>query len=262
MEGPLALPPALNEASGVAMSRRHEDVVWIHNDSGEPELHAVGPRGQALGIFQLDVRRARDWEDVAVGPCADGGDCLYIGDVGNNYAEADTVRVLRVREPAEPGAGGTLAVESFAMVFDGTPHDLESLFVLPDGALYLVGKGGNEPVTLFRYPMPLRSDTTVTLEAVQRLSEVPRSLPRQVTGADTEPGSSRVVLRTYETLVFHRMDGDTLVPVEDGVVSLRTLRESQGEGVAWGPGGRIVVVSEAGPLGRDGGMTVLTCRIG
>lgn len=257
----MALPVALNEASGVTLSRRHEDVFWIHNDSGRPELFAVDPRGRMLGTFRLDLERARDWEDVAMGPCAGGGDCLYVGDIGNNYAEVDTVRVYRVPEPADPTAGGTLAMEVFSMVFDGTPHDLESLFVLPGGELYLVGKGGDQPVTLFRYPMPLRSDTTVTLEPVQRLSDVPRSLPRQVTGADAEPGGSRVVIRTYETLVFHRMDGDTLVPLEDGTVSLRTLRESQGEGVGWGSGGRIVVVSEAGPLGRDGGMAVLTCRL-
>lgn len=256
------LPDVLSEASGVAVSRRHDDVVWVHNDSGEPELHAVDGRGTLLGTFRLTVTRARDWEDVAMGPCADGGDCLYVGDVGNNFGETDTVRVYRTGEPPDPAAGDTLAVETFRMVFDGTPHDLESLFVMPDGALYFVGKGKDEAVTLFRYPMPLRPDSAVTLEPVQRLSDAPRSLPRQVTGADADPAGQGVVLRTYETLAFHRFEGDTLVPEEDGVVNLRPLRESQGEGVGWGPDGRIVLVSEAGPLGREGSITVMRCRVG
>src|SRR5690606_1795107 len=44
------LPPELEEASGLAASRRHAGVLWMHNDSGgEPEVFAVDSTGAVLG---------------------------------------------------------------------------------------------------------------------------------------------------------------------------------------------------------------------
>ena len=61
------------------------------------------------------------------------------------------------------------------------PRDIEALLVLPGERVLVVTKGRNDPVTVYRYPGALRPDT-VTLEEVQRLSDGPRILPRQVTG--------------------------------------------------------------------------------
>ncbi len=246
----------------MVLSRSHDGVYWVHNDSGEPAIYAVDRKGDLLGTFTLGVKKARDWEDIAVGPCGRGqGDCLYVGDIGNNYAEQDTIRLYRVREPADPTASGELDTETFPMVFDGPPPDMEAMFIMPGGDLYFVSKGRQGPVTLYRYPMPLRGDSTVTLEPLQRIGDEPRSLPRQVTGADASPDGRWVAVRTYETLIFERFDGRALTPLDDGTVNLRTLREAQGEGVGVAADGTVVLVSEAGPMGKRGGMAVLRCRV-
>jgi len=59
----------VHEASGLAVSRRHPDRLWAHNDSGEPVLFAVDEHGTTKGRVRptgrfatgktLRLRRAR-----------------------------------------------------------------------------------------------------------------------------------------------------------------------------------------------------------
>ena len=71
--------------------------------------------------------------------------------------------------------------------------------------------------------------------------------PRFVTGAAATLDGGTVVIRTYETLEFFTVTAeDELRPLEDSRVNLRTLREPQGEAVAFLPDGRLVLSSESG----------------
>ena len=88
------LPPILAESSGLAVSRTQPGVYWSHNDSGDgPNLYAIDASGRLLATFQIGGAEARDWEDMASGPCI--GDlapagaaappvCLYLADIGDN----------------------------------------------------------------------------------------------------------------------------------------------------------------------------------
>jgi len=257
---PRRLPAELDESSGVAASLRAPDVFWTHTDNGArvARMIAVDQTGAVVGEARAD-QRVRDAEDLASATCPEGS-CLYLADIGNNYQERDTLMVLRVVEP-DPRSEAELAFQRLLFRLPSGPHDAEAIFVLPGEQLFLVTKGSDEPVTLYRYPPPLRFDTLVTLEIVQQLSETPRVLPRQVTGAAASSDGALVVLRTYETLLFHRWNGSALVPIaEEGTVNLRTLRESQGEGVGFGADGVVALTSETGPSGAGASIALLRCR--
>ena len=137
---------------------------------------------------------------------------------------------------------------------------MEAIFVLPGEMVYLVTKGADHPVTVYRYPGSLRSGT-VTLEEVQRLSDGPEQLLNRVTGASASVGGEWVAVRTYSALRFYRPQGGRLVPVEGGLVNLRPLREIQGEGVALGPDGLVALSSEGGPLGGPPSLRLLRCTL-
>ena len=254
-----AFPPALTESSGVAPSLTHPGVYWTHSDDAGPGvLWRVDARGSVLGEVQLNGVKVRDAEDVASSSCGEES-CIYLGDIGDNRSERDTVVVYRVVEP-EPGARAVTPDRILMALPDG-PRDSEAMFVLPGEQLFLVSKGQVNPISVYRYPGPLHLDSLVTLERVQDLSETARALPRQVTGASAAPDGSVVVIRTYETLLFYRWDGTRLVPVENGTVNLRSLRESQGEGVGIGADGLVVLTSEGGPNGGPATIRVMRCRI-
>lgn len=255
---PSALPDALAETSGVAVSPSRPGVYWTHNDAGS-ELFAVDTEGSLVGRWPVRPR-LRDWEDLALASCPGGGGCLYLADTGDNYEERPHLVILRAAEP-EPGqAGDTLRPDVFPIRLPDGPRDVEALLVLPGERVLLVTKGRNHAVTVYRYPGTLRPDTVV-LEEVQRLSEGPRILPRQVTGGSVSPRGGLVALRTYESLQFYRVQADSLVPVDGGLVNLRTLHEAQGEGVGIGLDGEVVLTSEAGPMGGQGSMAALRCGL-
>src|SRR5690606_433613 len=74
----------LDEISGLAASRRHADVFWVHNGSGdEPVIHAVGSDGEHRAEIHIDGATHTDWEDIASFEL-DGVPYLMIADIGDN----------------------------------------------------------------------------------------------------------------------------------------------------------------------------------
>jgi len=255
---PHPLPEALRESSGVAWSLAQPGVLWSHNDGGhDAELFAIDLEGNLLGTIRLRDIDNRDWEDMATGPC-EAGFCVYVADTGDNYARWDELLLYRMVDNGS-FEDGERDADVFHMTLPDGPRDVESLFVLPGEEVFLVTKGRHDAVTLYRYPGPLRSDETVTLEAIQTFSDGAIPLPSQITGADASPDGSVVALRTYHNLTFYRWDGGQLVPVEGGQVELRTLQEPQGEAVGLGPDGQVVLTTEAGNFGGVAALRVLRC---
>jgi hypothetical protein len=254
----------LAETSGVAVSRAQVGLFWTHNDDGSG-LFAIDGSGRVL-VEHPVTPRLQDWEDIELAACPAGW-CLYFADTGDNQERraAGNLRILRVAEPASASRNDDdpLRAEVFPIRLPDGPRDIEALFVLPGERVHLVTKGRQHPLTVYRYPGPLRPDT-VTLEEAQRLSPGPRALLSQVTGASASTDGSLVAIRTYESLQVYRVDpvGGTLAPLPNGLVNLRTLEEIQGEGVGLGPDGLVVLTSEGGPLGGPASMRLLRCQLG
>lgn len=249
------LPAEVRESSGIAASRTHTGVLWTHNDSGgDAVLFALDTSGALLGSVAVTGADFTDWEDIEAGSC-DGGECLYIGDIGNNRGARGEGVIYRISEPA-PDAPASAPAERFPIRYPEGNWDAEALFVLPGPELYVISKGVDQPVTLFRYPPPLRPDEPVRLEPVQRLTEAPVSLPDQVTGASADPDGRWVAVRTYTALQLYRHDGGAFEATLDSAgVDLSTLVEPQGEGVGIAADGVIYLSSERGlhdaaPIGR------------
>jgi hypothetical protein len=241
------LPARLDEASGIALSRRDPGVIWAHNDSeGTATLYALDRAGRLLAEIELsDAGRQSDWEDIAAGPCP-AGDCLYIGDIGDNLHDRDDRAILRMVEPRidEPHAG---SVERFPVRYPDGPVDAEALFVMPDTSVYIVTKGRRQGVTLYRYPPPLRQHERVVLEHVQQLSESVTQLADLVTAADASPDGRHIVMRTYSSVALFRFDADTLARLFDTGSDITGLGEPQGEGVAIAGADTVLLATEAGP---------------
>jgi hypothetical protein len=256
----VALPSGLEESSGVAVSRAHPGVFWTHADGGRPTLYAVDSAGSLLSAVTVETAQLTDWEDVALAPCGEV-DCLYLADSGDNDERREQLRILRIREPVpEPGSELHVTAEVFRVRLPDGPRDIEAIFVLPGERVHLVSKGRNDAVTVYRYDGALRGESVTSLTAVQHLSEGPRMLPRQVTGAAASADGGIVAIRTYESLLFYRVTGDSLAPVADGTVNLRTLGEGQGEGVGVGEGGIVALSSESGPARERGSLALLRCE--
>jgi hypothetical protein len=135
---------ALHEVSGLVDSRAHPNTLWVHNDSGNPaSLYAISTGGVLLGTFPIAGTTNRDWEDIAVGPKPDGGNYLYLGDIGDNTGVRSAITVHRIVEPLST-EGATIPLGSYASVnlkYPGGPRDAEALLADPiSGELFVITK--------------------------------------------------------------------------------------------------------------------------
>jgi len=264
--------PRVVESSGVAVSRAHPGILWTHNDSGDgPYLYATDLRGSDLGFLLVPGAEARDWEDMALGPCPTrAGTCVYLGDTGDNAEGRASVTVYAVPEPDPPtGPGDTLRTTAAPAVLqlrypDGA-HDVEAIFVSPrDSALYFVSKGRSGRIGLYRVARSewkAPPEGVVTAERVQVLDILPDpGAGRWVTSAGIRPDGRLVAIRTYgEIYLFRTGGGGRLTPARERPCDLGGLNEpGGGEAIDFLDDSTLVVTSEARPR-RAGTIHTVTC---
>lgn len=211
--------PAVLESSGLVDAG---SVVYTMNDSGAgPVLYAVdADSGDTVGVTTYSRSQVEDVEALAP---ARGG-TVWVGDIGDNLAQRRSVSVYRVR----PGRGDA---PRFELTYPGGPRDAEALLADPTtGRLYVVSK------TVFGgvvYQAPRALDPGVP-NRLRRFAQV----PGLVTDAAFFPDGRHVLLRGYGTATVYTFPG--LEP--RGTFVLPAQR--QGEGVAVGADGRVLLSSE------------------
>ncbi len=259
------VPARLAESSGIAVSQAHPGVLWSHNDAGdEPVIYAIDLTGRPLARFRVRGAVAVDWEDLARGPCpgaASGdGDCLYIGDIGDNEARRRAVTLYVVPEPdaasvSASGASEAVAIRAVTFRYPDGAHDAEALAVTPEGAVLIVTKGRTGPIQLFEIgreaiARPTGRTDTVTAQFRGTLPIQPDArIGRYVTGAAFSPSGATLAVRTYtELFFFTRATDGRYGPVGSPCFlgTARGLAEPQGEAVDYLDDETLVITSEAG----------------
>jgi hypothetical protein len=238
------LPEAARESSGLAQGRERPELLWTHNDRGNDALlFAIDVEGRLAQTVRLGVP-AIDWEDIESAACPEGN-CLYVGDIGDNDAMREHIEIHRLPEPIEGMSEARDVVTLRARYPDG-PRDAESLFVLPAGDIFIVTKGRDTEIALYLLPASQSSAEIVTLERVRAIAPVPANSDDRVSAATASRDGSRIAIRTYRQL--HLYDASQLVsgaPVTPATLDLAPLGEGQGEGVALADDGTVWLSSEA-----------------
>ena len=247
--------PDINESSGLAASRLQDGVFYTHNDSGdEARLFRFSTDGGRVLTFPLQGATARDWEGMAAGPCPEGGDCLFVGDIGDNLRQHDRIQVWAFRE-IEGGVESTPAA-SWSVRYPDGAEDAEVLLVHPTtGRIYLVTKESRSP-QVFRFP---QNPGEGVLERVAVLSEerLGLRLPK-LTGGDFSREGDRVILRGYlsawEWAV--QLSDPEAHWSEPPLRSVPLRLERQGEALTFDLTGRVFTSSEGSPMP----LTRIGCR--
>jgi hypothetical protein len=250
------LSSQLREASGLAASRTHRGVFWMHNDSGsEPVLYSTDAAGKIRSRMRVPGATNVDWEDVAVAPCS-AGNCVYIADTGDNFARRTDLVIYSIPEPA-PGDTVTARAARIPVRYSAGPQDAEALYALPDGRLFIVTKGRNRGIQVYAVSTTRQNKA---LEPVQALTESKADIGDQVTAAAASPNGKWVALRTYSTIGFYRVTGNgTLAEIrQQGLWP--ELRQLQSEGIALLDDGRVILTTEADPAG-DSPVLEVRCRL-
>jgi hypothetical protein len=253
------LPKDLKESSGLAQGRRNPGLFWSHNDAGNPPvLYGVSSDGSLGATVRIQGAKHDDWEDIAAGPCG-GSSCLFVGDIGDNSGKRGTITIYRVEEPAAGDASAT-ATPLEARYPDG-PRDAEAMFMLSDD-IYIVTKGREGPIELYRFPGAKNQKGTATLERLRELWPAPKSSNDRVTAASASPDGRWIGIRTYRRLSIFpasSLTGTSGAVPEPIVMDLSPLKEKGGEGLALANDGTVWLSSEAGGKKEPARMSQVKC---
>lgn len=232
----------LDEASGLAASRRNPYVLWAHNDKGgAARIFAMNMDGTHLGIYNLSGASNRDWEDIAVGPGpVDGLHYIYVGEIGDNDAEFSSITVYRVPEPEVdseqlPVTVTLTGVESITLQYPDGAHNAETLMVDPvTKDIYIITKKDSYP-RVYRAPYPQSTTATITMEYKCQLPWLYVNKGEWASGGDISPGGTEVIVRNYETAsIWQRPADANLWEAFAGTeCSMELLNETQSEAICF-----------------------------
>lgn len=216
----LLLDSQLDEISGLAASHRHDDVLWLLDDGGNPaRLFAVSRRGRKLATVAVEGVAKTDWEDLAAFDL-DGRHYLLIADTGDNGGLRKTLQLHVVEEPARIEDAALRPAWSIAFRWPDGARDVEAVTVdAVRGEILLISKK-RQPPELFVLPLqPAHGLQSARL--VGHLAGMPQAsaedrrenaaLARrrsQVTAAAVSPDRRTLAVLTYQDLLLYRRRGD------------------------------------------------------
>lgn len=227
----------LLEISGVAASRINPGVLYIHNDSGNPnQVYMTDSTGANRGTLTLTQVGNRDWEDIAVGPGPIAGKSyVYVGDIGDNDSKYSSVYVYRFPEPdltglSSPAVININSVDIIELKYPNGPRNAETLMVDPlTKDIYIASKSSNiSQIFVVRYPQSTSSVTVMT-PVVQLYFD-------HATGGDISPDGTEILLRSNQLIWFWKLPAGTSISA--GLLTAPEVapyanNEPQGEGIGF-----------------------------
>jgi len=245
------LDAVVNESSGMAISRRIPNRTYRINDSGDSgRFFSMDLSGRGTKIVNISGFNPIDTEDMAIGPCDESADCIFIGDIGDNSRQRQSIELVVVDErvdfPSE-----VRAAHRVRMQYPDGPHDAEALGVHPDGSVYIVTKDftKSQIFRLKRDQWRSPKNSVEILEPVAALDWAalrPGTLAftRLVTAMDISPDGRKFLLLNYSDAMEFFVDLSAGKPdpsawkegVDYRAIRLTTLEQE--EAIAYFPDGR------------------------
>lgn len=224
----------LSEISGMALSRLHPDVVWVHNDSGDAaRVYGLSLR-TCMVVSEITLRAvdARDFEGMAAGIDRKGRPVLWLADIGDNRQTWPEVRIHRVREPKQLGIRTSQAT-SYAVRYADGSHDAETILADPTSQqVWLVTKK-LAAGALYRLPTRLSESSVNVARRV-------RAEGGLVTDGAISPRGDSYVLRDYlDARIYQGLPPGPLR------TTIQLPFQIQGEAITWRADGRaLLTISE------------------
>jgi len=249
----LLIDPQLDEISGLAASRRHAGVLWLHDDGGNPpRLYAVTTRGMRVATFTVEKVAKTDWEDIAAFR-RDGHDYLMLADTGDNGGLRRTLQLHAIEEPARLENGRVRPAWSVVFRWPDGARDCEAVAVDANAGEVLLISKKRQPPELFVVPLKPAGSGVQTAKRIGHLGGIPvpdatlqrraprrARLSRQVTAADISPDGRQLAVMTYRyLLLYSRHPGESWADATRRAPKVSVLPAlPQPEALGWASDGR------------------------
>jgi hypothetical protein len=213
---------AIDEASGIATSRRRADLYWVINDEGPPHVHAIDSSGAMRSTLRLADARNGDWEDLASFQ-VDDQPYLLIADIGDNQGRFHNAGLYVVAEPdLQLDSNPTLSPGArIEFRFPDGARDAESIAVDTQNERILVLSKRDIPAVLYELPLSLQSGNALIAKRLSLVGSIPQPTQDDIdnavkrdnwnwqpTAMDISADGRAAVILTYDSVYyFERSNG-------------------------------------------------------
>lgn len=240
----------INQASGLAYSRKNPGFLWTHQDKNfDNSLFLLNAsNGEIAATYKVSGTENRDWEDIEIasGPFA-GIDYLYLGDIGDNDQNYENYVIYRFEEPKfeESHQGKTieleLAMDKISFRYPSKSYDVEALMVDPmTKDIHLVTKRElRSQLFVLPFPQNLEKETIAIKAGVFPF--------RIVTAGTVSMDGNKAIIKNYNQIFYwERKTGQSFVEMMADKPFLLSYnpKEEQGEAICFDPSGGYFTLSE------------------
>ncbi|MFW6322385.1 MAG: hypothetical protein ACOC02_02025 [Guyparkeria sp.] len=161
------LPSAIDEASGLALSKQDDDLLWTHNDNINdpgsmervtPFVFGISPSGESRIRLRLERVVQRDWESIDA-TRIDDRETLIVADSGDNRDTWPDYVLWFIPEPPPAEDDGEVRVSPEAMLryrYPDGPADTESMVFDPRTDRILLLTKRDNPPRMYSLPVDAR----------------------------------------------------------------------------------------------------------
>jgi len=259
------LARGLEEASGIVASRQYPGLFWLHNDSGDgPVIYGVDSAGRRNCAYEFTsddvISTGSDWEDIAYGWSFSNSDSsyfIYVGDIGDNKAQRDSINIYTMREGRNMKCEHTeklepprpFSVVRRGFVYPDGPRDAETLLWDPtSGDLFVITKREKRN-RLYRVPQVMLAESYGAPTSTPKLEFLMELPIFGSTGGDISSDGREIIVKTYTHVYrWRRSPNEPLqLALARQPETLNYVPEPQGEAICFNAsGGGYYTVSEAG----------------
>lgn len=229
----------LNEVSGLVVSSKSDELIWVHNDSGDNgRIFLINKKGvtQAVYVFAKEVK---DCEAIAMGTSKNGLKQIFVGDIGDNDAKRTYISIYKFPEPNFKTKTSKEIiinkVEELKLKYPDGARDAECLMIDPiDQKIYIVSKRENV-VGVYSAPLNSKAGKLITLKKETTLFfDAPKSAKWITDGSISMDGKS-IMIKSYINIYYWERRGkETLAQcLKQKLIGLPYDPEPQGEALGF-----------------------------
>jgi hypothetical protein len=221
--------PSMVEASGLAVSRSNDGLLWAHNDSGDkPRLFLISESGELKLTVTLKGAKNVDWEDITSFQ-KDGKNYICVGDIGDNRAIRKELTLYMFEEPIWNGQSQTLEVdqfESMSFTYAEGARDAETLMVDPNNQDIVILSKRDPQALVYQFKFQPGKDFVIEKSGIMKITGF--------TAGDVNV-KGEIIIKDYNNIYLYKSGGQSVssILINGQFIKIPYKPEPQGESIVW-----------------------------
>ncbi|MEP1035615.1 hypothetical protein [Ekhidna sp.] len=224
----------LIEASGIEESYLNPGYFWTHNDSGsEPILYLINDKAQIIMEVDLQGVNNRDWEEIVTAKQGDDA-FIYVGEIGDNKAVHEDVKIFRLPEPIFEGKRKITIdiskIDIMSFTYAEGARDAEAVLYDHTQKEFVLVTKREDNALVYAFPFEPNKEAV----AIKSKGTIPAKL---FTAADMNE-QGEILLKHYGAIYYWGPSNQSAVDriLAWDAIMVDYIPEPQGEAICWSNG--------------------------